>query len=139
MWYYNNKLIEDIESQYIGFVYLITNLTTGKKYVGKKRLKFSRTKQVKGKKIKFKIDSDWKTYYGSSGELLEDLKLMGPENFKREILYFCKTLGECSYLEAKEQIDRRVLETDDYYNNWIQCKISRSHLPKNLDKSVKSE
>ena len=136
-WLYNEEVIEQLPDDCIGFVYLITNLTNDRKYVGKKLAKFSKTttKTVtlkngtkKKKKIKSKIDSDWMEYYGSSIELNKDIETLGKENFRREILYFCKSKAECSYIEAREQFLRRVLETTDYYNNNIMCRIHGSHI-----------
>jgi hypothetical protein len=130
MWIYQNQEITEIDPKYRAFVYITECIVTGKRYIGKKRLQFVRTRQVKGKKKKFKIESDWKEYYGSSPRLLEDIEKYGKDNFRREILYLCSTLGESSYLEAKEQLTRGVLESEDWYNDWIQLKVSRSHLPK---------
>jgi hypothetical protein len=110
-------------------------------YVGKKLAKFSRTtyKTVKlkngnkkRKKIKSKIDSDWQQYYGSSPNLTEDINQIGIDNFKREILYYCKSKAECSYIEAREQFARRVLESDDYYNGHIQVRVHGSHIKNKL-------
>lgn len=128
-WIYNDKDFteNDIGENY-GFVYLITNLQTGKKYVGKKFFYSKKTKVVKGKKKRYKIESDWKTYYGSNTELQNDVKMLGQELFKREILYLCKTKGECGYLEAKEQFKKEVLETNDYYNTWIMVRVRKSHI-----------
>ena len=128
MWLYNNELIETIPEGMVGFVYLITNLTNNRKYIGKKNFYFSKTKTVKGKKKKFKVDSDWLTYYGSSAELSADVESIGKENFKREILRFCISKGEFSYFEAKYQFDENVLEREDYYNSYIQCRIHKKHL-----------
>ena len=75
-----------------------------------------------------KIDSDWREYYGSSPELLKDVAALGADNFTREILYFCKSKAECSYIEAREQFSRRVLESSDYYNGIINCRIHGSHI-----------
>jgi hypothetical protein len=106
-------------------------------YIGKKLAKFSKTttKTVtlkngtkKKKKIRSKIDSDWQEYYGSSNELNKDIEQLGKENFTREILFFCKSKAECSYIEAREQFTRKVLESDDYYNNNIMCRIHGSHI-----------
>jgi len=106
-------------------------------YIGKKLSKFSKTtyKTVtlkngtkKKKKIKSKIDSDWMEYYGSSIELNKDVESLGKENFTREILFFCKSKAECSYVEAREQFSRRVLESDTYYNGQISCRIHKSHI-----------
>jgi len=118
---------QDIGDNY-GFVYVITHLNTGKKYVGKKFFYSSRTKVVKGKKKKFKVISDWLSYYGSNTELQNDVQVHGKESFKREIIHLCKSKGECGYLEAKEQFDRCVLESQDYYNAWIMVKVRKTHI-----------
>lgn len=136
-WIHEQTLVETLPEDCVGFVYLITNKLTGRKYIGKKLAKFSRTtyKMVKlkngkkkRKKIKGKIDSDWMTYYGSSPELTKDVVALGVENFDREILYYCKSKSECSYIEAREQFARRVLESTDYYNGHIQVRVHGSHI-----------
>lgn len=136
-WYYQNEIIEELPEECIGFVYLITNLTNQRKYIGKKLAKFSKTtyKVVKlkngtkkKKKIRSKIDSDWREYYGSSPELTKDVTLLGAENFHREILFYCNSKAECSYIEAREQFTRRVLESDEYYNGHIQVRVHGSHI-----------
>jgi len=129
MWIYENKdfIEEQIQDNY-GFVYLITNLTNGRKYIGKKFFYSARTKQVKGKKKKIKVSSDWQTYYGSSDILKQDVLQLGHDNFNREILHLCQSKGECGYLEAKEQFVRGVMETDDYYNTWIMVRVRKSHI-----------
>lgn len=118
---------EDIGDNY-GFVYLITNLKSGKKYIGKKFFYSSRTKVVKGKKKKLKVSSDWQTYYGSNEELKKDVIMHGKDSFKREILHLCLSKGSAGYLEAKEQFVNGVLESDDYYNSWIMVRVRKSHL-----------
>ena len=128
-WTYQDKIVEQISEEYIGFVYLITNLTNGKKYIGKKLAKFKVTKKpLKGKKNKRRStkESDWRTYWGSSDHLNADVEQLGPENFTREILYYCTSRGELSYLEAKEQFDREVLKTDEYYNGIINVRVGSS-------------
>jgi len=128
-WTYNNTdFTEDLIGDNYGFVYQITNLTNGKKYIGKKFFYSSRTKQVKGKKKKVKVSSNWQTYYGSNTELVNDVILHGEDNFSREILHLCKSKGECGYLEAKEQFVRGVIECDDYYNTWIMVRVRKSHI-----------
>ena len=136
-WYYQDQLVTEISEDYIGFVYIITNLTTDKKYIGKKLAKFAKTtyKVVKlkngtkkRKKIRVKIESDWQEYYGSNDELNKDVVTLGKENFRRDILYFCKTKSECSYIEAREQFSRRVLESNDYYNGHIQVRVHGKHI-----------
>lgn len=129
MWYYNNEVVEQIDDKYLAFVYLITNLTNGKKYIGLKTTKSSKTKTIKGKKKKFKVESDWRDYWSSSEELKADVKLLGEENFKREILHFCLNKGTANYLEAREQFDNRVLEKPDkWYNGIINCRVHWSHI-----------
>jgi hypothetical protein len=129
MWKYQNKeFTEEQIGDHLGFVYLITNLTTNRKYIGKKLFWFSKTKMVKGKKKKFKALSDWPVYWSSSEELKNDVKSLGEENFTREILYLCNTKGTMSYLELREQIDRRVMETNDYYNAFVGGKIHKKHV-----------
>jgi hypothetical protein len=114
--------------EFYGFVYLITNLQTDKKYIGKKFFYSARTKVLKGKKKRYKIASDWQTYYGSNTELQTDVKVLGEQVFLREILHLCKTKGECGYVEAKEQFGKTVLETDDFYNTWIMVRVRKSHI-----------
>lgn len=128
-WTYNGKdFTDDLIGDNHGFVYLITNQTNGKKYIGKKFFYFAKTKQVKGKKKRIKVSSDWQTYYGSNDKLVKDVLQYGPENFIREILHLCKTKGECGYLEAKEQFIRGVLESEDYYNTWIMVRVRDTHI-----------
>ena len=127
MWFYNNEEFGEV-GDYIGYVYCITNLTNSRKYIGKKNFYFSKTKQVKGKKKRFKFESDWRDYYGSNKELQADVDLHGKENFRREILKLCKSKGEFSYYEAKYQFDYNVLELDEYYNSWIMCRVHKKHL-----------
>ena len=128
-WTFEGNIIESIPEEYEGFVYLITNTTNNKKYIGKKLAKFKTTKPpLKGKKNKRRghKESDWKEYWGSSDRLQADVEALGPENFTREILYMCRGRGEMSYLEAREQFDRRVLESDDYYNGIINVRVGGS-------------
>ena len=128
-WTYNGEVINSISEEYEGFVCLIANTTTGQKYVGKKLAKFKTTKPpLKGKKNKRRgyKESDWRDYWGSSDRLQEDVDKLGPKKFTREIHYFCKSRAEMSYIEAREQFDRRVLETDDYYNGIINVRVGGS-------------
>lgn len=128
-WIFNQNIFtEELIGENYGFVYVITNLKNNKKYIGKKLFYSSKTKQVKGKKKRIKVSSDWKDYYGSNEELKKDVMSLGKNNFKREILYLCKTKGECSYLEAKEQFVNGVLEFEDYYNTWIMVRVRKSHI-----------
>jgi hypothetical protein len=125
------EFTSEMIGEYVGFVYIITDLTNNKMYVGKKLFSSKRTlPPLKGKTRKRKVikESDWMSYYGSSEELMTLVESNGPESFKREILHLCHSRGEMSYLEAKEQFDREVLLSDDYYNGIINCKIHKSHV-----------
>ena len=138
-WTYQNQPVEVLPEECVGFVYLITNALTGRKYIGKKLAKFSKTTYrtvnlkngtKKKKRIRSKIDSDWREYYGSSPALTADVTALGTANFTREILFYCKSKAECSYIEAREQFSRRVLESNDYYNGHIQVRVHGSHIKK---------
>ena len=131
-WTYEGQpFTSDMIGDNVGFVYQITNLQNGKKYIGKKW--FWSTKKLpplKGKKRKrtVKKESDWMNYFGSSEEVKLLVEQHGEDNFEREILRLCKTKGECTYYEAKLQFDFDVLLRDDYYNEFIGCKIHSKHL-----------
>ena len=133
MWLYKQHEMDELPEDCEAFVYLITNLTNNKKYIGKKLAKFKTTKPpLKGKKNKRRgyKESDWRTYWGSNDYLKEDVIELGEDKFTREILYFCASRGIASYLEAKEQFDREVLLTDDYYNGIINVRVGGSKILK---------
>jgi hypothetical protein len=136
-WYYHDELIEKLPENCLGFVYCITNLSNNRKYIGKKLANFSKTKTKtittkagvkKKKKIRYKEESDWQTYWSSSEELQKNVKELGESNFRRDILHFCKSKGGLSYYELKEQVERKVLESDEYLNGIIQVRIHKSHI-----------
>lgn len=136
-WTYQGAIVDTLPDECVGFVYLISCSINGKKYIGKKLAKFAKTtvKTVtlkngnkKKKKIRSKIDSDWREYYGSSDNLTKDVELLGKENFTREILHYCDSKAVCSYIEAREQFDRKVLESLDYYNGHISVRVHGSHI-----------
>lgn len=134
MWYYNNNVFEPDEeflNDYVGFVYQITERDTNKKYIGKKFFwSVRKLPPLKGKTRKRTVrkQSDWREYYGSSEELKLLVEKKGGDAYHREILRLCKTKGECSYFETKYQFDHDVLLRDDYYNEFIGCKIHSKHL-----------
>ena len=130
-WTYKGEQVDEIPDDIEGFVYLITNTTNNKKYIGKKLAKFKTTKPpLKGRKNKRrgKKESDWRDYWGSSDKLIADVETIGQEKFTREILYYCKSRGEMSYLEAREQFERRVVETDEYYSGIINVRVGGSKI-----------
>jgi len=140
-WTYQGKIVKELPQDCEGFVYLITNTTNNRKYVGKKLAKFKTTKPpLKGKKNKRRgtKESDWREYWGSNDHLKADVEKLGPENFTREILYICNSRGLMSYLEAKEQFDRRVLETDEYYNGIINVRVGGSKILKEALENLKA-
>jgi len=128
-WIYEDKPFSDEQSEdYFGFVYIITNLDTEKKYIGKKFFTKAKTKIVNKRKKRTRVQSDWLDYFGSNKLLIEEVKNKGQDKFRREIIKLCKSKGECSYWEAKLQFEHDVLYSDNYYNDWIMCKIARTHL-----------
>jgi hypothetical protein len=130
-WLFESNEIEALPEDCVGFVYLITNLTNNRKYIGKKLARFKTSKPpLKGRKNRRRgtKESDWREYYGSNDELNKDIEQLGTENFKREILYYCNSKAECSYIEAREQFRHKVLETPQYYNGHIQVRVHGSHI-----------
>jgi hypothetical protein len=133
LWYYkgNEVTTEFVETccvKYVGFVYLITNLSNNKKYLGQKKLWGTKTKQIDKKPKKIKCQSDWQKYYGSSQDLKDDVVKFGKDKFKREILRFCETKSLMNYVELREQMLNDVILKDDYYNSFVGTKIHRKHL-----------
>ena len=138
MWLLEEKEFED-PGDYFGYVYLITNNITGKKYIGRKYFTKAHTRQIKGKKKRSRIENDWKDYWGSCLPLLEDVSTLGAENFKREVIKLCKTRGETNYWEVKLQFEHNVLEAKlpnnepAYYNANIAMKFTRKNIGKILE------
>ena len=127
MWIYDGKeFTEDMIGENVGFVYLITNLTNGKQYVGKKNFTKSKTYQKNKKKKKTRVSSDWIPYTGSNEQLNEDISK--GDVIKKEILYLCKSKGWMTYYETKEILIRDCLLSDNYYNTWVSARIRKTHL-----------
>jgi hypothetical protein len=126
-WYYDGVPFDDDGTSF-GFVYLIENLITGKKYIGRKYFSKAGYKQVNGKRKKVRKTSDWENYYGSNEALKREVAEIGTHNFRRTILHLCKNRSECSYWETKEIFVRDALLSEDYYNSWVTCKITKAHL-----------
>lgn len=131
-WSYNNRpfdLTEEELKEYVGFVYQVRDLNTGVSYIGKKFFWKPKTLPVtktRKRRVKTKVQSDWQRYFGSSEQVKELVEQGVP--FKRDILKLCRTKGECSYYEAKFQFEKDVLLRDDYYNEFIGCKIHSKHV-----------
>ena len=134
-WTHKGKPVDQLPDDCVGFVYVITNTQNGRMYIGKKLAKFKTTRykmhtQKNGKKVRKRIrgavSSDWQDYDGSSDALAKDLQQLGKEKFVREILYYCNSKAECNYVEAREQFNRKVLESDQYYNGHIRVRVHGS-------------
>ena len=134
MWIYRGDPVDSIDTKvYVAFVYCITNLTNNRFYVGYKQTLFSKTKQVKGKRRRVMVESDWRDYWSSSEELKADVIALGESNFRREILHFCVSKSMASYLELREQMDKRVIENPETnYNRIINARVSYNHIKKVL-------
>jgi hypothetical protein len=121
-WYYNQQPFTTAPEEYQGFVYCITNTSTGMKYIGKKNLwSILKRQPLKGKSNKrhSRIQTDWQGYYGSSKRLQRDVETLGPHTMKREILVLCANRNQMSYFEMKIQFEHNVLFDPNYYNEYI--------------------
>jgi hypothetical protein len=134
-WIYQGTPLEEVPENKFGFVYLITHINTGRKYLGKKFFTKAGYKTVKGKRKKIRVESDWKTYYGSSDALQTLIEEHGHDAFTREILVLCETRSECAYYEAKFQFQHDVLLSDEWINDWISVRVTSRHMrAKKVDK-----
>lgn len=125
-WEYNGEPLtsEFLEKhKFYGMVYELENTANSRKYIGKKFFWFKKTKQIKGKRKRFLVESDWKAYYGSNAELLVDIQQIGENRIKRRVLHMCKNKSECAYLELYEQVVNKALLSEEYYNAWIAVKV----------------
>jgi Putative endonuclease segE, GIY-YIG domain len=135
-WYYDGVPFDDDGTSF-GFVYLIENLITGKKYIGRKYFSKAGYKQVNGKRKKIRKTSDWETYYGSNETLKREVAEIGAHNFRRTILHLCKTRSECSYWETFEIFSRHALLDESFYNDWVSAKIRKAHLKSIVQSNIK--
>ena len=127
--HWQTKLLIDETQLPYGFIYIITNTVTNKKYIGKKQIKSVKKLQpLKGKKNKrhFDIETDWKTYTSSSSDLNADIAKYGKEKFVFEIVHLCESKFELAYYEAKLQFEHEVLFKNEYYNGIINCRIGKA-------------
>ena len=116
------------ENPPLGFVYRIENLENGKFYIGQKKIiKVEKRPPLKGKVRKRRIvkQSDWRTYSGSSNDLKGDIKELGEEKFKFEIIRFCDCKWACTYWELYHQMQNHVLFREDSYNGIINVRLSK--------------
>lgn len=131
-WFYNGSVFESSDiGDYVGFVYIITDLTNDMKYLGQKQFYSTKTlPPLKGKvkKRRKKVESDWQNYFGSSETIKALVKEYGPSRFERTILRLCKSKSECNYYETKLQFENDVLFRDDFYNGIINCRISKNQV-----------
>ena len=127
--YEGNPFTSDDIGNYYGFVYRITNTTNGKSYIGRKY--FVQKRKPRGAKRRVTSESDWKRYFGSSEELKQDIKRIGRDSFRREILSLHTTLGQVNYEETKQLFLHNVLTealddgTPKYYNSNILGRYMR--------------
>ena len=131
-WYYEGEVFEsDMIGDYYGFVYILENKDTNRFYIGKKFFWSSKilpvTKTRKRRK-KTKVESDWKKYYGSNKQLQGEIEEKGIDNITRNMLVLCNTKIQCAYYEVVEQVNRQVLLSDKFYNEFMGGKISGKYL-----------
>lgn len=150
-WYYKSKCVKKQPKDYYGFIYKIIaigeNLPTdiqGKIYIGKKafthttKRKLSKKKKLalktRARSEKVVVDSKWMSYWGSSKELIEDIKKYGEENFERKIIHLVYTKSECNYYEAVEIIRHRVLMPYiNSYNKWLSVKVFKNRTLQDIE------
>jgi hypothetical protein len=123
-------------SEFFGFIYRVTNMLDGRRYIGKKQYhrpnpKRSRKKPIADTTGKWNPDhwlaSDWATYTGSCKELNADIKEHGMHNFTFEIIAQCACRGDLSYTEVEMLVKLNTLtlrDEDDnrvYYNGNISA------------------
>ncbi|QIG70687.1 putative NAD synthetase protein [Rhizobium phage RHph_I1_18] len=133
-WLYNGSpFTNDMSQGYVGFVYLITDLTNNMRYVGRKVFNNKKAKPPLKGKTKRRIsivDSNWESYFGSGPEIKAAVTEKGEASFKREILHLCHGKAEMGYIESREIFVRDAILRDDYYNSWVSARVNRNQLGK---------
>ncbi len=142
-WLYEGKPFtpdyEDLDPEYVGFIYLITNNETGQRYIGQKRFRKTKTLPItktRKRRVKSLVESDWRTYHSSNTLLMEMAAEGHTESLTREILRFGYSKGDLSYLETLEQFNQGVLLKKEYLNGIINCRIHKKHLSEKLKEEL---
>lgn len=136
MWIYKGNELkdEDVPEKAIGFIYMITQISTGKLYIGRKLLTKAGSKQINGKRKKIRLSSNWKEYWSSSPQIKEWIDAAGDtQDFKREILTFCHNKSELLYLEENILHFTNAMLSDSFINENIRSRIQKSWFIKNKD------
>jgi len=126
--YRGTEITPEVIGDSYGFVYIITNLKTNRRYIGRKYFTKAGYKTVKGKRKKIRLSSGWESYYGSNKVLLEDVATLGADYFDREIIHLCRNRSECSYWETHYIFQYEALLSDRWYNEWCSCKVMKRNL-----------
>lgn len=134
-WLYNGSPLddEDIPVKSQGFVYMLTYLPTGQRYIGRKLLTKSHRRQKNKKIIRSRVESDWRDYWSSSPDIKILIESGGPENFVREILMFADTKGQLNYLEERLLYSVGALESEFWLNGNIRAKMFKRNILNKLN------
>ena len=145
-WYYKGEvydpLYEDEPKEYQGFVYVITEIDTDMKYVGKKFFHKPKTlpiTQKRKRRVRSIVESDWRSYYGSNVIIQQRISEGLSAQYYREILHFGKSKGDLSLLELTEQLNRNALLDPKYYNGILQVRINTKHISAELKEKLLNE
>jgi len=130
-WTYKNQPVTEPPDGALGFIYVITHIPSGKRYLGRKQFWMSKTKIVKGKKKRIKVESDWRDYYSSSPDLLVMVEQQGKHNFEREIIMMVNSKSELVYAEEYCLYVTDAMLSDEWLNGNIRTKIMKSWFTKN--------
>jgi hypothetical protein len=136
MWLYKGVELTDetIPEKVEGFIYLITYIPTGQRYIGRKLLTKAHRRQKNKKIIKSRIESDWREYWSSSPDIQRLIEAEeGTSNFSREVLVFANTRGQLNYLEEKFLYSVGSMESDDWLNSNIRAKMFKRNIKNKFD------